>query len=198
MVGRKGTGVHQNSTAWVAHKHQEDLKLTEDRLRGFTDNCCEKCVEVLQWRKNYGKYKMLAKATKCHGCQQKTVVRAYHGMCIPCARLKKQCAKCEGPFAIPEEELARMAKEAELRKQIQDLPERFKRTAERKLERGDDLAQVEKAVLAGQGKKAAKAQTPVAANSKTAEPTDSAEQQKKPTNEKTPQPDSDSDSDEVL
>eukprot|EP01059_Diplonema_ambulator_P006214 TRINITY_DN15958_c0_g1_i1.p1 TRINITY_DN15958_c0_g1~~TRINITY_DN15958_c0_g1_i1.p1 ORF type:complete len:204 (+),score=54.02 TRINITY_DN15958_c0_g1_i1:56-613(+) len=182
----KKTGVHQNQTAWVAHKHQEDLRLTDTQLEGWLDNCCEKCVEVLQWRRKYGKYKSLAKPAKCHGCQERVVRHAYLGLCVPCARVKKACAKCEGPFEIPHEEIVRMEKERELRKQIADLPERFKRAAERKLERGDDLGEVEKAVNKGLGKKIKSIEP--APEKKTDDGTEPAK----------PSPDSDSDSDEVL
>ncbi|KAJ9464247.1 hypothetical protein DIPPA_07320 [Diplonema papillatum] len=140
------SGHHKNTTAWVAHQHQEYKKPSAESLKGAVDHCCEKCVDVIEWRQKYGKYKALAAATKCHCCREKTVIKAYHGLCQPCCWKKQLCAKCEKPFVGDSSGFAREQREAELRQQLLRLPERYRRSAERKLTKGEDLVEVEKVI----------------------------------------------------
>ena len=128
-------GTHQNKTAWVPLKHQDDLKVGEDFMEGSTHNCCEKCVEVIEWRQKYGKYKPLTKPSRCHTCSQRSIRRPYHGICQECSLKRKVCAKCEKPYAVPEEDLIRAQKLITLRKDMERLPERFRRSCERKFEK---------------------------------------------------------------
>ena len=153
------TGTHCNSTAWVAHKHQEGLKVTDAMVEalGWLDLTCEKCVDILTWRKKYGKYKLSEKPGKCHLCGLRKIGRPHHSLCQDCACARKLCAKCERPYAIPEDEVIRMQREKELKRAISDLPERYKRSAERKFEKGE-LAEAEALVEKGQKRKARVAQ----------------------------------------
>eukprot|EP00755_Sulcionema_specki_P008063 Sspe_Gene.5791::Locus_1923_Transcript_1_1_Confidence_1.000_Length_899::g.5791::m.5791 len=148
-------GVHHNTTTWIPHKHQEGLRVTDAQCEGFTSRCCPKCTQVLEWRKKYGKYKPLSKPSKCHTCAERVVLHAHHGICQPCAKKRDVCAKCEKPIVAEEndddEEL-----EAQLREKIPDLPERYKRTAERLLEKGASLQEVNEAVERGLQKKEGK------------------------------------------
>eukprot|EP01061_Rhynchopus_euleeides_P047854 TRINITY_DN9885_c0_g4_i1.p1 TRINITY_DN9885_c0_g4~~TRINITY_DN9885_c0_g4_i1.p1 ORF type:complete len:243 (+),score=60.14 TRINITY_DN9885_c0_g4_i1:110-730(+) len=149
------TGRHQNKTAWVAHKHQDGLQVTDEMADGigWLDTCCDKCKEIIEWRRKYGKYKLLDKPAKCHACQGRTVKRPYHSLCQPCAIARRLCAKCEKPYALPDEEVERIQREKELRRAVLDLPERYKRSAERKMENGEWL-EVAALVEKGQKKRA--------------------------------------------
>eukprot|EP01062_Namystynia_karyoxenos_P056700 TRINITY_DN47618_c0_g1_i1.p1 TRINITY_DN47618_c0_g1~~TRINITY_DN47618_c0_g1_i1.p1 ORF type:complete len:262 (+),score=83.23 TRINITY_DN47618_c0_g1_i1:87-788(+) len=156
-------GQHHNQTAWVPHKHQKQLRqAVTERLAGYTDNCCERCIAQLEWRKKYGKYKPLERPGKCHACQERNVVRAYHGLCEGCARSRTACAKCEGRLVpddatkIADEEAQ---KEAALREQIQGLPERYRRSAARRLQRGEALVDVQAVIDKGLRRKAVREQS---------------------------------------
>eukprot|EP01060_Flectonema_neradi_P027278 TRINITY_DN3688_c3_g1_i1.p1 TRINITY_DN3688_c3_g1~~TRINITY_DN3688_c3_g1_i1.p1 ORF type:complete len:192 (+),score=22.37 TRINITY_DN3688_c3_g1_i1:39-614(+) len=152
-------GTHQNKTAWVPLKHQEDLKVGEEFIEGSTHNCCEKCVEVIEWRQKYGKYKPLTKPSRCHTCNQRTIRRPYHGICQDCALKRKVCAKCEKPYAVPEGDLIREQKLISLKKEMERLPERFKRSCERKfdkLEPDEAIAGVEQIIARCNAKAAVK------------------------------------------
>ena len=131
------SGTHKNKTAWVAHKHQDGLKITDEMVQeiGWLDHCCEKCCDVLAWRRKYAKYKPLSQAGKCNRCQAKEVRRPYHSLCQPCASQTSQCAKCQQPYAIPQEVLDREAKMKYIKSKLGLLPERYRRSAERKLEK---------------------------------------------------------------
>jgi len=61
---------------------------------------CRKCSAMMEWRKNYRKYKPIKEPVKCAWCLQKTVKFAYHTVCLPCAKNKGEhgvCAKCLEP-----------------------------------------------------------------------------------------------------
>eukprot|EP01063_Lacrimia_lanifica_P010090 TRINITY_DN1685_c0_g1_i1.p1 TRINITY_DN1685_c0_g1~~TRINITY_DN1685_c0_g1_i1.p1 ORF type:complete len:220 (+),score=37.66 TRINITY_DN1685_c0_g1_i1:81-740(+) len=163
------TGRHANKTAWVAHKHQPSLAVTDDKITGWDASCCEKCIAVLEWRRKYGKYKMLTVPGRCNGCKNKCVKAAYHQLCQPCASAKKLCAKCVNPYEVPQEELDFARREAALRKAIVNLPERYRRSAERKLDKEEvDLDAVEAIVRKAtqrQGARVARPAKPAAADS---------------------------------
>eukprot|EP01065_Artemidia_motanka_P035597 TRINITY_DN43504_c0_g1_i1.p1 TRINITY_DN43504_c0_g1~~TRINITY_DN43504_c0_g1_i1.p1 ORF type:complete len:225 (+),score=99.05 TRINITY_DN43504_c0_g1_i1:81-677(+) len=149
-------GQHLNQTAWVPHKHQKKKRQDIlEKIAGFTDNCCPRCIQQLEWRKKYGKYKPIDRPGKCHACLGRHVVRAYHSLCEPCAKEKGVCAKCEKEIHLlhdPQrlEEMAEEQREKELREKIADLPLRFKISAERRLQRGEALEDVEEVVRRGQ------------------------------------------------
>jgi hypothetical protein len=57
-------------------------------------NLCDRCQQIVEWRKNYRKYKPLTVPKKCVKCEQKKITDAYHIICNDCAHAAGVCAKC--------------------------------------------------------------------------------------------------------
>ena len=96
---RSGPPAHPNETAWVpnrADKHNSQQKLINQQP---VDGVCEKCHDVITWKKQYGKYKPLRQPGKCVGCQQRRVNMPYHQLCRECTDARRCCAKCMQPNA---------------------------------------------------------------------------------------------------
>lgn len=87
----RGAPAHQNKTAW---KHNPKSSKTAAILASPISGLCQRCHATLEWRKQYRKYKPLTSLKKCVWCEQKTINKAYHVVCDPCAKSKKVCAKC--------------------------------------------------------------------------------------------------------
>eukprot|EP00124_Ichthyophonus_hoferi_P002495 Ihof_evm3s172 gene=Ihof_evmTU3s172 len=82
---------YQNSFAFT---HNNKSKKTEKILAMPNFYVCTKCHDQIEWKKKYRKYKPLTQPKKCVGCQQKTVDKAYHVLCDPCANERQVCGKC--------------------------------------------------------------------------------------------------------
>ncbi|ACO69013.1 predicted protein [Micromonas commoda] len=67
---------------------------------------CRRCVQKVQWRFQFGKYKARAPSNKgnCGECKLKTVAFAYRSLCDKCAKERRLCPGCVKP-----PELARLA-----------------------------------------------------------------------------------------
>ena len=94
MSQRRGPPAHQNKVAWEpfrADKHNSAKKIIEQQP---VDGVCAKCAEIIQWKKNYGKYKPLRQPAKCVDCQQRRVDLPYRQLCHSCAGSRRYCAKC--------------------------------------------------------------------------------------------------------
>ena len=94
MSRKSGPPAHQNTERWVparADKHNNLKKIVEAEYRG---GVCQRCRDIIEWKKAYGKYKPLKTPGKCTHCNQRVVTLAYHAMCLDCARAKHVCAKC--------------------------------------------------------------------------------------------------------
>ncbi|XP_047317766.1 uncharacterized protein C9orf85 homolog [Impatiens glandulifera] len=95
--GRKGPPVHANKFAWKPHA---GVKINETevggRFRPFSEitGVCFRCKEQIDWKRKYGKYKVLKEPTKCQRCTKRAVRQAYHNLCHACAKEHKVCAKC--------------------------------------------------------------------------------------------------------
>ena len=84
--------MHQNTTAF---HHNPSSKLTAKILASPISNLlCPSCVKVIEWRKQYRKYKPLSVPKKCIGCGEKRIKAAYHSRCDECTRAGDVCAKC--------------------------------------------------------------------------------------------------------
>ncbi|KAF7725139.1 hypothetical protein EC973_000391 [Apophysomyces ossiformis] len=136
---------HQNTTAWKPNKNSKKTKeINALPVYGL----CQRCTDVILWRKKYRKYKPLTSVKRCTGCQEKAIKEAYHVLCNNCAAAKKVCAKClESKEIITEKE--EIKSDADLIKEEQDLERllskmtlRQRRSYMRKLERGDDLSHI--------------------------------------------------------
>ncbi|KAJ1509899.1 hypothetical protein HMI54_010501 [Coelomomyces lativittatus] len=83
---------YKNTTAF---HHNKGSKLTKKILALPIQGLCNKCTEIIEWRKKFRKYKPLTVPKKCVICHQKTVKDAYHILCNVCAETKGLCAKCQ-------------------------------------------------------------------------------------------------------
>ena len=93
-VGKSGPPKHANKEKFIpsrADKHNTKQNLI-DTLPD--DGCCKKCSEIIEWKKQYGKYKPLKTPAKCTGCHQRIIMLAYHQLCENCLRNKNACPKC--------------------------------------------------------------------------------------------------------
>ncbi|KAL9651703.1 hypothetical protein ABK040_009318 [Willaertia magna] len=86
---------HQNTTAF---KHNKGSKKTQQIASTPNVGLCKRCHDVIEWKKQYRKYKPLTQPRRCNYCNQKTVTLAYHVICDPCAKQKKVCAKCNQAY----------------------------------------------------------------------------------------------------
>src|SRR5437868_3741851 len=82
---------HQNKFAF---KHNKNSVLTESILSIPNVGLCNRCYEIIEWRKKYRKYKPIKQPTKCSNCEEKRVRFAYHKICTECSRKTKFCPKC--------------------------------------------------------------------------------------------------------
>lgn len=106
---KSGPPAHANRHAF---KHNPSSKLTKQILASpISSTLCPGCVEVIEWRKRYRKYKPLTVAKRCARCGEgRAVKEAYHVICGDCARggseLKSSnssgavCAKCLEPRSL--------------------------------------------------------------------------------------------------
>ncbi|KAK3831355.1 MAG: hypothetical protein JOS17DRAFT_745075 [Linnemannia elongata] len=140
---KKGGQAHKNTYAFHANKSS---KITKKIAAMPVGGLCEKCVEVIMWRKKFKKYKPLTQMKKCVTCEQKAIKDAYHVMCNKCAGEKNVCAKCqESREIVPtniktEKEI--IAEQVELERLLSGMNERERRSyirqMERKAKKGED------------------------------------------------------------
>ncbi|KAF9437822.1 hypothetical protein BGZ76_010986 [Entomortierella beljakovae] len=139
---RKGAQAHKNTYAFHANKSS---KITKKIAEMPVGGLCQKCVEVIMWRKKFKKYKPLTTMKKCVNCQQKAIKDAYHVMCNNCAGEKNVCAKClESREIVPtniktEKEL--IQEQVDLDRLLSSMTERERRSYLRKLERRKKLGE---------------------------------------------------------
>ncbi|KAG0260171.1 hypothetical protein BG011_002099 [Mortierella polycephala] len=133
---RKQAQAHKNAYSFHANKNS---KITKKIASMPVGGLCEKCVEVIMWRKKFKKYKPLTTMKKCVCCQEKAIRDAYHVICSKCAGEKNVCAKCqESNEIVPtniktEREL--IQEQVELERLLSGMTERERRTHLRQLER---------------------------------------------------------------
>ncbi|KAF9993376.1 hypothetical protein BGZ80_005585 [Entomortierella chlamydospora] len=133
---KKGAQAHKNAYAFHANKSS---KITKKIAAMPVGGLCEKCVEVIMWRKKFKKYKPLTTTKKCVNCEQKAVKDAYHVICNKCAGEKNVCAKClESREIVPtniktEKEI--IQEQVELERLLSGMTERERRSYLRQMER---------------------------------------------------------------
>ncbi|KAG0071255.1 hypothetical protein BGZ93_010418 [Podila epicladia] len=140
---KKQGQAHKNTYAFHANKSS---KITKRIANMPVGGLCEKCVDVIMWRKKFKKYKPLTCMKKCVNCEQKAIKDAYHVICNNCAGEKNVCAKClESREIVPtniktEKEL--IQEQVELERLLSGMTERERRSylrqMERKAKKGDD------------------------------------------------------------
>ncbi|KAG0750287.1 hypothetical protein G6F57_006596 [Rhizopus arrhizus] len=150
VSNRKGNNskkgqAHQNSTAWKANKNsKKSREIAALPVYGL----CQRCTDVILWRKKYKKYKPLTTVKRCTGCQEKAIKEAYHVLCDNCARNKGVCAKCleSKEIIITKDEVktsaSELKEEQELERMLNRMTLRQRRSYMRKLERGDDVSNI--------------------------------------------------------
>ncbi|KAI8970367.1 hypothetical protein BDF20DRAFT_826037 [Mycotypha africana] len=136
---------HQNNTAWKANKNSKKTRqINALPVYGL----CQRCTDVILWRKKYKKYKPLTTVKRCTNCQEKAIKEAYHVLCDNCAREKGVCAKCleSKEIITTKDEIKTSAdelrEEQELERMLNRMTLRQRRSYLRKLERGDDVTDI--------------------------------------------------------
>jgi hypothetical protein len=127
---------YQNS---YAYKHNKNSKLTRKIAATPIHGVCQRCTDIIEWRKKYRKYKPLTVPKKCVKCAQKTVHEAYHVICNACSSDHQVCAKCQDPLARSGEALLGSVSplvSEEDHQRIDHMRERERRTYLRHLEEG--------------------------------------------------------------
>lgn len=129
---RKRAQRYQNTTVFKNDKWDKSERLKKLNVMNVSEVCI-KCRDVIAWKIKYNKYKGLSQPKSCNDCHQKTVVKAYHVLCRPCALAKKVCAKClqceeTNPIIPAEPNLQEKIKmDAEMKLMLKLLPERKRR-----------------------------------------------------------------------
>ncbi|KAI9030090.1 hypothetical protein CLU79DRAFT_809946 [Phycomyces nitens] len=136
---------HQNTTSWKPNKNSKKTK----EINGLpVYGLCQRCTDVIMWRKKYRKYKPLTAVKKCTCCQEKTIKEAYHVLCNNCATAKKVCAKCteSKEIIVDKSEIktdaSTIKEEIELERLLARMTLRQRRSYLRKLEMGEDLSHI--------------------------------------------------------
>ncbi|CDW84687.1 UNKNOWN [Stylonychia lemnae] len=145
---------YQNDTKF---QHNKKSKKTEKILQTPLDHLCQRCLDILQWKIDYRKYKPLTALAKCNTCLQRCINKAYRMICEKCAEKPtaegvKQllCTKCgkdtltEGGVGYAEQALTSKAQneqqaklESDMEETLKTLKERCKRTVLRKIDTGE-------------------------------------------------------------
>ncbi|KAI8826846.1 uncharacterized protein EV422DRAFT_14259 [Fimicolochytrium jonesii] len=130
---------YQNSFAFKPNKNNAAaVKIYNTPAKGI----CQRCLDIIDWRKRMNKYKPLTQPKTCLACHQKRVTDAYHVLCKGCAETRKVCAKCQEGTDIVQPEVktpADLLKESqEQQRFLAAMTERQRRSYLRKMERGDE------------------------------------------------------------
>ncbi|KAF9999982.1 hypothetical protein BGZ65_004745 [Modicella reniformis] len=135
-ANKKQGQAYKNNFAFHANKGS---KLTKKIAEMPVGGLCEKCVEVIMWRKKFKKYKPLTTMKKCVSCQQKSIKEAYHVVCNKCAGEKNVCAKClESREIVPtniKSEKEIVQEKVKLERLLSSMTERERRSYLRQMER---------------------------------------------------------------
>jgi hypothetical protein len=85
-------------TKFIRHR---DVKMKDSEVKkeahiskSMCEGVCRKCVDKLQWKFKYDKYKPLKAIGNCKQCKQKVITKAYRSFCDKCAATKKVCPGC--------------------------------------------------------------------------------------------------------
>jgi ferredoxin len=80
---------------------KRDVKMKDSEIRkeqhisqAMCEGICRHCIEKVQWRFKYDKYKPLKSVGNCKKCKQKAITKAYRNYCDKCAAAEKVCPSC--------------------------------------------------------------------------------------------------------
>lgn len=130
-------------------KHNKNSMLTRKIQETPLDFLCSKCLNILEWKIKFRKYKPLSTPSKCKICELKTVYKGHREACDKCCIEIKICSKCLDKC----EEYARPTRSSKVLRDknkmnnkkstfdeiVSSLKEKHKRTVNRKIESGEDL-----------------------------------------------------------
>lgn len=129
---------YKNSHAFKNNLH--DTSHTTKQINSIqVCNVCERCKKIIEWKIKYKKYKPLKSPASCTKCNQKTVKRAYHTICGPCAKSANVCPKCGVVGEVMEPrptEDDQIKLDSEMQTLLKKLPERKRRTFLRFMNKG--------------------------------------------------------------
>jgi hypothetical protein len=102
MSGKVSSSKGKKGSKKPAQKHQNTFAFQPSKFSAMAQKIaatpshgiCQKCVDILEWRKRMNKYKPLTQPKKCVECGSKTIKEAYHVICNACAETLEKCAKC--------------------------------------------------------------------------------------------------------
>jgi hypothetical protein len=128
---------NQNRTAFKHNPHSAKSAVIAALPN---EGLCKRCADIIEWRKKFHKFKPLSAPRSCADCHAKTVMHAYHMLCVECARRRGCCAKCCQPREIvtPVQTAAETrAEQEELDLRLSEMSLRERRSFFRKLDRGE-------------------------------------------------------------
>ena len=134
--GKKPAQRHKNSFAFVPSKHSaKAMAIAAIEVTG----CCQKCIDVIEYKQRFGKYKSLTQPAICLKCTLKKVTHAYHVICQLCAGIDGVCAKCRTPCELAPTKTLQEQIQLKQQKQavLASMSERQRRSYSRKLDNGD-------------------------------------------------------------
>ena len=80
---------------------KRDVKMKDSEIKkdahiskAMCEGICRHCIEKLQWKFKYDKYKPLKNVGNCKSCKQKVITKAYRSFCDKCASAKHVCPSC--------------------------------------------------------------------------------------------------------
>lgn len=132
---------YQNTYAF---RHNKNSMTTRKILSSPLDFLCERCLEKLEWRLNYRKYKPLSTPSRCNLCQEKTIYKAYRTICDECAIKdgNKLCTKCGEKVENYGQPNCRNNPSAQVKKKepiialVKNLKKKYQKTVYRKMNAG--------------------------------------------------------------
>ncbi|XP_052282575.1 uncharacterized protein C9orf85 homolog [Dreissena polymorpha] len=120
--------------------YHDTSKQTQKIVNTEVAGVCKRCKDVIDWKIKYKKYKPLSQAKTCATCRQKTVKKAYLVYCQSCSAVSGKCAKCGESTDIVQKPSKSPAEAAsddrDLQFELEQLPERKRRTFLRNQEKG--------------------------------------------------------------
>lgn len=131
---------YQNTTAFKNNLHDNSSKIKALNSMVISE-VCKRCMDIIQWKIKYKKYKPLTQPKKCTKCSQKAVKKAYYIICSKCAKEMGICAKCgERREIIHENSLTASeaaSHQSKLEAELRLMPERKRRAFYRNQMKGE-------------------------------------------------------------
>lgn len=148
---RKEGQKYQNSFGF---KHNKNSMLTRKIQETPLDFLCEHCLDILEWKIKFRKYKPLSAPSKCIACELKSVYKGHRNICDKCAITNKLCTKCMQPCEVwgkptrSSKVLRMKPKDTTFDDIVASLKERQRRTVMRKIQDGEDIVfDIEKGII---------------------------------------------------